>query len=295
MANLLDRFPSDTTVHELDLASGIHTRAYSRGAGERTAIFLHGFPELALSWRAQLAACPEGMRCIAPDMRGYGGTDAPERVSAYAMPKLVADVIALADTFGVKTFDLVGHDWGGAVAWEVARAHPQRLRSLSVLNCPPGDLFIRELRRPSQVAKSWYMFFFQLPWLPEKWMTRDPQQQLLKAFRGIAVNQAPFTPEHVADYASVMRDGRVPGINYYRAAIRFPSFARPPLVHVPTRVIWGLGDGALGPWFANPALYAKVATPFDLVTIAESGHWVQQEAPERVNAALHEHWARYAR
>lgn len=293
MTNLVEYFPQGTVVAERDLQSGIHMRTYERGSGERTAIFLHGFPELALSWRDQLAACPAGMRCVAPDMRGYGGSDAPQRVSAYAMPRLVADIMALADQLGAEKFDLVGHDWGGAVAWEVARAHPTRVRTLSVLNCPPGDLFIRELLRPAQLLKSWYMFFFQLPWVPEKWLTRDPAKQLMAAFRGIAVNRDIFTPEHVALYASIMRDGRVPGINYYRAAIRFPSFAKPPLIRLPTRLIWGLGDGALGEWFANPALYATVAEPFDLVTIAESGHWVQQEAPARVNAALHEHWARH--
>lgn len=303
MSNLLESFPEGTLVHELDLSSGIHMRAYEtkRGAGEgtseRTALFLHGFPELAYSWREQLAACPPGFRCIAPDMRGYGGTDGPEEVSEYAMTKLVADVIALADALGIEKFDLVGHDWGGAIAWEVARAHPERLRTLTVMNCPPADVFLRELRRPKQLLSSWYMFFFQLPFVPEWYLTRDPARQLRNAFLGLAVNEAPFTEEHVAHYEGVMRGKRVCGIQYYRAAMRGLAKAtarrKSGIIRVPTRLVWGLGDRALGPWYADANRYENVATPFDVVTIAESGHWVQQEAPLRANAALHEHWAKH--
>ncbi len=290
----LSSFAPGTECREIDLPSGMHVRAYVRGNGPRTVLFLHGFPELAVSWRGQLAAVPDGFRFVAPDMRGYGGSSAPTEVAAYRMEKLVDDVVELADALGSPTFDLVGHDWGGAVAWQTARTHPQRLTTLSVLNCPPPDVMLRFFVKPAQLRMSWYMFFFQLPWLPEYWLRRDPRRMMMGAFRNIAVNKSVFTPETVAPYIEQLTERGMPGLHYYRAAFRNLAGARkkPPLIPLPTRLIWGLGDGALGPWFADETLYREIATPFDVVTIAESGHWVQQEAVAEVNAALRAHWQR---
>ncbi len=290
MQSQLEYFPPGTTVAELDLKSGIHARAYVRGAGKRTAIFLHGFPELAVSWRGQLAEIPGGFVFVAPDMRGYGGTSVPKKIGDYSMHKLVADVIALADAMDLKTFDLVGHDWGGAVSWEVARAFPDRVRSLAVLNCPPSDVFVRALLRPEQLFKSWYMFFFQLPFLPERFFMRGPESALQRGFRSIAVNRKIFTPEMVRPYAENLRANGPAGINYYRANTTF-SRPAPPLITCPVRLIWGLGDGALGPWFSDAKLYEKVAKNFSVVPIEGAGHWVQQEATAVVNEALKSFWA----
>lgn len=287
-------FPPDTQTLELELESGIHMRAHARGDGPRTVLFLHGFPELAVSWHPQFHHVPAGYRFVAPDMRGYGGTDAPRKIREYRMDRLVADVLALGKAVGAETFDLVGHDWGGAIAWEVARAAPAAVRTLSILNCPPGDVMARTLlRNPRQLAMSWYMFFFQLPKIPEWYFRRDPQAAIESGLFKVATRKEVFTPEILVPYVTQVRERGLPGLNYYRAAASsLLHRTKPPMIHVPTRIVWGLGDGALGPWFADPALYREVASDLDIVPIEGSGHWVQQEAPEEVNRALHEHWAK---
>lgn len=284
--------PEGTETLELDLDNGLHMRAYSRGAGPRTVLLLHGFPELALSWTEQLADVPAGFRLIAPDLRGYGGTDAPKEVREYRIEKLVGDVLALARAVDAPVFDLVGHDWGGAIAWEVARRAPEHLRTLSILNCPPGDLLARQLRKnPKQLKMSWYVFLFQIPGLPQWIFQRDPRKVLKQSFQSIALRPEIFTDERLAPYIEQVRSKGLPGIKYYRAAVSAAfDRKRPPKIELPTRVIWGLGDGALGPWFAEAETYRHTASQLDIVRIPEAGHWVQQEAPEQVNRALHEHW-----
>lgn len=285
-------FPNDTEILELELDSGIHMRAYARGNGPRTVLFLHGFPELAVSWHAQFEAVPDGFRFVAPDMRGYGGTDAPREIRAYHMNRLIEDVLALARALQLPRFDLVGHDWGGAIAWEVARHAEPQLRTLSILNCPPGDVMVRALRRhPKQLAMSWYMFFFQLPRIPEWYFRRDPERAVRNGFLSLATRREVFTDEVLAPYVEQVRARGMPGLNYYRAAAgALLGGTKPAQLEVPTRVIWGMDDGALGPWFAERDAYREVARSLDVVRVEGSGHWVQQEAPAAVNRALRDHW-----
>lgn len=254
-------------------------------------ILLHGFPELAVSWRFQLEALSNDYRVVVPDMRGYGGTDAPPRVSDYAPDLLVGDVLDLADTVGADRFHLVGHDWGGAVAWQVGMRHADRLLSLAVCNCPPAQLLWRDITNVHQLRRSWYMFFFQVPWLPEWLMRRDPRSTIEKAFRGSAVNPEPFTDEALQPYIEQLRDRGLPGMNYYKAALRRPT-TRLSTIDCPVRLIWGLGDHALGPHFANPSAYLDFCPDFTLTAIPVNvaGHWVQQEAHARVSQSLREHF-----
>ncbi len=285
-------FPPDTKTLELELENGLHMRAYVRGDGPRTVLFLHGFPELAVSWHRQFHAVPEGFRFVAPDLRGYGGTDAPKPVRAYRMEHLVADVLALAKAVDADTFDLVGHDWGGAIAWEVARHAPERLRTLSVLNCPPGDVLARAMRsHPKQLAMSWYILFFQVPRAAEWYFARDPEAAVTSSFLKVALQHSVFTPAVLAPYVEQVRERGLPGLKYYRAAVSTLFERRvAPIIEVPTRIVWGMGDSALGPWFAERDTYRGVASDLDVVRVQESGHWVQQEAPVAVNQALHQHW-----
>ncbi len=289
----LDLFAAGTRVEEGRLASGLKMRWYEHGpsAGAPVAVFLHGFPELAVSWRAQLAGLSDSFRVVAPDMRGYGGTDAPSRVRDYAIERLVRDVTELADLIDAPRIHLVGHDWGGAVAWEVARRAPDRLHSLAVLNCPPIEMMARAMMRPRQLRRSWYVLLFQIPGLAERWVRRDPEKMVRASFRGTAANKEPFTPEALAPYAEQIRERGLPGINYYRAAMRRPQVRSEP-VEVPTRLIWGKRDRFLGPWFAEPDRYRAFVPDFELTTIDEAAHWVQQEAAPEVNRALREHWER---
>ncbi|MCC6809446.1 MAG: alpha/beta fold hydrolase [Deltaproteobacteria bacterium] len=286
-------FPEGTEAKRATLASGVTLRYFERGKGD-VILFLHGFPELALSWRAQFRLAEHGFRCVAPDLRGYGESDAPKNVADYAIGPLMADVVGIIDAVGAERVHLVGHDWGGAIAWEVARNYPDRIRTLSVLNCPPGPMMRQELlANPRQALRSWYMVFFQLPWLPERVMLRDPVTFMIRAFRGSAAKETRerFTADDVLPYARAHERTKIAGVNYYRAALRKPpkiAGAKWPL-EMPVQLVWGLQDGALGPWFADEKRYEKVAKDFRVVTLAEAGHWVQQEAPERVNAALLEH------
>jgi pimeloyl-ACP methyl ester carboxylesterase len=293
----LEYFPAGTRMEEARLPSGLTMRWYERGPARAPVVLcLHGWPELAVSWRGQLDGLGDRWRVVAPDMRGYGGTDAPARVEDYRMHHLCRDVIELVEKLGNERVHLVGHDWGGAVAWEVARRHADRLRTLSVLNCPPAEMLAREvLRNPRQLRRSWYMFVFQLPRVPEWLLGRDPERGMTRVFHAGAVRRDLFTPEALAPYVRQVRARGLPGVSYYRAALA-PASRAPVPVDVPTRVIWGLGDAVLGPWFAEPERYRPFVRDFDRdfdrVVIEDAGHWVQQEATERVNAALAEHFQR---
>ena len=291
----LGHFPPQTQTYVGCLASGLRVRWYERGpldategADTPTILCLHGFPELAVSWRDQLEGLADRYRVVAPDMRGYGGTDAPARVRDYAVDVLVRDVVELIDALGVDKVHLVGHDWGAIVAWEVAQRHDDRLHSLCAINCPPLHLFARALLRPEQLRRSWYVFFFQLPALPE-WRMRSDPDMIAEVFMANAHNRAPFTRERLEPYLRQIQTRGVPGINYYRAA-PLHLLRRPSPIFVPTRLIWGTKDPALGPWLAEPALYHGWVERFDRVSIEDAGHFPGQEQPEQVNAALREHF-----
>jgi pimeloyl-ACP methyl ester carboxylesterase len=289
-------FPPGTQTFVGCLVSGLRVRWYERGgavgSSKPTVLCLHGFPELAVSWREQLAGLSERYRVVAPDMRGYGGTDAPPRVRDYAIDILARDVDELITALGVERVHLVGHDWGGAIAWEVAQRYPDRLLTLTVINCPPYQLMMRELIRLEQLRRSWYFFFFQLPFVPEWRMRREPEL-IAKALLANAYNKQPFTRERLEPYIRQARDRTMAGVNYYRAALwHLPTRLRP--ITVPTRLIWGLRDPALGPWFAEASRYESWVTQFDRVLLPDVGHFPAQEAAEAVNAALREHFERRA-
>jgi epoxide hydrolase 4 len=296
-------FPPGTQTFVGCLVSGLRVRWYERGPGGEgepskapseapTVLCLHGFPELAVSWREQLAGLSDRYRVVAPDMRGYGGTDAPPRVRDYSIDILARDVDELITALGVERVHLVGHDWGGAIAWEVAQRYPDRLLTLTVINCPPYQLMMRELTRLDQLRRSWYFFFFQLPFLPEWRMRRDPEI-IAKALLANAHNKDAFTPERLEPYIRQARERKMAGVNYYRAALRHvPTRLQP--ISTPTRLIWGLRDPALGPWFADASRYESWVATFDRVLLEDVGHFPAQEAPEAVNAALREHFERGA-
>jgi pimeloyl-ACP methyl ester carboxylesterase len=302
-------FPPGTQTFVGCLVSGLRVRWYERGPkseGEGgpsegpskgpskvpTVLCLHGFPELAVSWREQLAGLSDRYRVVAPDMRGYGGTDAPPRVRDYTIDILARDVDELITALGVDRVHLVGHDWGGAIAWEVAQRYPDRLLTLTVINCPPYQILMRELKRLEQLRRSWYFFLFQLPLLPEWRMRRDPEI-IAKVLLANAYNKQPFTRERLEPYIRQARERKMAGVNYYRAALRhLPTRLQP--ISIPTRLIWGLRDPALGPWFADPSRYESWVARFDRVLLDDVGHFPAQEAADVVNAALREHFERGA-
>jgi pimeloyl-ACP methyl ester carboxylesterase len=283
-------------LEELTLhANGIRFHALADGPENGPLLLLlHGFPELARSWHWQLPAlAAAGYRAVAPDMRGYGGTD---KTGPFDLWTLAADVAALVRAFGREKAVIVGHDWGGGVAWGAAFLQPQVVEKLVILNCPhPAVLGRALLTNLKQLRRSWYMFFFQLPVLPELMLTRDHSAGVARALRGGSVVRDSWTPEALKPYRDAFSQ---PGaasaaIGYYRAAFRSPLKAsreaqRKP-ISAPTAIIWGAEDQFLGRELIAPEAQAPYFTVGNVPTvkfIEGAGHFVQNEAPERVNEAL---------
>jgi pimeloyl-ACP methyl ester carboxylesterase len=243
-------------------------------------LLLHGFPECWVSWRYQLPAlAAAGFRAVAPDLRGYGGSDKPRGLRHYRLERLAQDVSDLIRALGRERADLVGHDWGGNVAWHAASWHPERVRRLAILNMPHPRRLLQGLRNPAQLRKSWYLFFFQLPFLPERTLRPD---RLRVLFRYTTARRDAYDDEDIAAIAEAVRDPRGP-IDYYRAAARYPSLPLRPIA-AQTLIIWGERDRWLGSELAEPeprwVPHARVER------IPEASHWVQADAPARVSALL---------
>lgn len=243
-------------------------------------LLLHGFPECARTWRRQMPAlAAAGFRAVAPDLRGYGGSDKPRHVRDYKLTILAADVANLISALGREKADVIGHDWGGEVAWCFAMWHPARLRRLALLNIAHPQRFTRALGTAAQLRKSWYIFFFQLPFLPERFMT---DRRLRAMFRYTPARRDAYSDEDIEATLAAVRWRSGP-IHYYRAAARYRS---PPwqVIDAPTLVIWGERDRWLGRELAEPdrrwVPHARVER------IPDASHWVQADAPERVNELL---------
>ncbi len=261
------------------------------GDGDHLALCLHGFPESRYSWRYQLPVLAAmGYRVWAPDLRGYGETEPkPRAVADYCVDRLMEDVAALIDASGAKKVTLIGHDWGAGLAWTFATNKVRPLERLVIMNVPhPGVMRAHLGRSWSQLKKSWYMFFFQIPGLPEWVTTAKDARAVRQAFHGMAVDKTHFGPEVLDRYA---RDAQRPGamtgmINWYRAAMRVPGkMAGPwPVIETPTLIVWGEEDAALGIELLDGTdAYVPDLTIKRLPGVS---HWVQQEAPEKVNAIL---------
>ena len=243
-------------------------------------VLLHGFPECWISWRHQLPAlAAAGFRAVAPDLRGYGGSDKPRAVAAYGVERLARDVTGLISSLGRDRADLVGHDWGGHIAWHVAMSEPDRVRKLAILNVPHPQQMSRGLRTARQLRKSWYMYFFQLPLLPERFMT---PRRLRSLFRYTPARRDAYDAADIETIIAAVGDRTGP-IDYYRAAARYRSPRWRP-VAAETLIIWGDRDRWLGSELAEPD--RRWVPRFRLERIASATHWVQADAPERVNELL---------
>jgi epoxide hydrolase 4 len=259
-------------------------------------VLLHGFPEFWFGWRHQIPALAEaGFRVVAPDMRGYNLSGRPAGVAAYHPGRLALDVRDLIRERGAESARLAGHDWGGAAAWAVANNHPDVVERLAILNCPHARRMIKALRTPRQILRSWYMFAFQPPWLPERLLRARDWFALRAALRDAKRPDA-FPPADVERYVEAWSQ---PGaltamVNYYRAIFRerpgrFLSRVRP--IEAPTLVIWGERDSVLGPELAEPDR-ADVPNLERVERFPEASHWVQHDERERVSALLAEFFAK---
>jgi pimeloyl-ACP methyl ester carboxylesterase len=277
-------------------ANGVRFHALYQGSEGPLVLLLHGFPELAISWSSQLEALAQKrLRVLAPDLRGFGGTERPSKVSTYDLDMLSEDVIGLISAMGEKKAHIVGHDWGGGLAWHLAQRNPEVVDRLVILNCPHPGVIFRVLQGSfRQLYRSWYMFFFQLPWIPEGLLRLNTRLSIRRIFRYGSANPAAFSDERLRPYIEAMASGGWKGgINWYRAGFRgllAGGRARrelwKQLISAPTLIIWGTEDPVLGEELIAPCTELLADSRVEL--IPEAGHWVQQEAPERVNMLLGE-------
>lgn len=254
-------------------------------------ILLHGFPEFWWGWRHQIPVLAEaGFRVIAPDQRGYNLSDKPKDIAAYNLDELAADVIGLIDHFGQDHVYLVGHDWGGAVAWWAATKFPDRFKRMTILNVPHHRVLGRFLRTSrEQKRKSWYMYFFQTRWLPELALRAINHRSAVSVLQRSSLPNT-FSQEDLTYYRQAWgQPGSWTGmINWYRAAFRGLTQRLPRgKIKVPTLLVWGKLDTALGHEMAQPSI--DQCEEGRLVTIEDATHWVQHEKPERVNELIIDH------
>src|SRR5918998_3820373 len=221
---------ADESLHRVELAHhyanlGDVRLHYVEAGGGALRLLLHGFPQFWYEWRHQIPALVEaGFRVIAPDMRGYNLSDKPPGVRAYRVELLARDVERLILACGERTASVVGHDWGAIVAWIAAMCHPERVRRLAILHVPHPARFLEGLLSPGQLLRSSYMFFFQIPRLPEAVLRAGDFALLRSVFRRDPVRPGAFTAEGIERYVEAMAQ---PGaltatLNYYRALLRSP-------------------------------------------------------------------------
>ncbi len=266
--------------------NGIVLNVWEAGPPEgETIIFLHGFPEAGFAWEAQMAHfAAAGYRVLAPDQRGYNQSSKPNSVRAYHINNLVQDIVALIAAAGAQPVYLVGHDWGGGVAWHLAMQHPQLLRKLIILNMPHPQVMRQTLKHNGkQRLKSSYAGFFQVPLLPE-WAASAFDFRLVE--RSLVRSSLPntFSCQHIARYKDAWRQhGALTGmINWYRA-YRFAG-EKPVRVTVPTLVVWGCKDAFLLSEMAAQSV--GWCDQGKLVLLPDATHWLHHEFPALVAAHI---------
>jgi pimeloyl-ACP methyl ester carboxylesterase len=254
-------------------------------------VLLHGFPEYWAGWRQQIPALAgRGFRVVAPDMRGYNLSSKPKGVAAYDIEVLAGDVAGLIrERGGGERALLAGHDWGAAVAYATAMFHPEAVERLAILNVPHPRRMLEGLRTPRQLAKSWYMFAFQLNGVAERLARRENWRYFRRAFEEDARPGA-FTPQDVAGYVETWeKPGAMTAMmSYYRAALRASprkSLARLRPISAPTLVIWGERDRYLGSELAEPHR-SDVPALEGVIRVPSASHWVQHDEPELVTGLL---------
>ena len=273
-------------------ANQLSFRVATAGSGDRLILCLHGFPESAVSWRYQLVPLAQaGFLVWAPDLRGYAGTTRPAGIDAYRIESLMDDVTGLLDAAQMQRAILVGHDWGGIIAWYYAMRHTDRVEALVIVNAPHPACFEREVRHWRQWHRSWYMGIFQIPWLPEAALSAGHGYVIGKIFGRMAIHREQMADDLVRLYR---RQACEPGaltamVNYYRAALRGGGAMRQrrlgyPTVPVPTLVIWGLQDHALVRH--NLDRLNDFVTDLTVVQVADAGHFVHQDQPELVTREM---------
>lgn len=275
--------------HEMIVTNGVQLHYVTQGEGPLM-LMLHGFPEFWYSWRHQISEFATDYKVVALDLRGYNESEKPKEVEAYRMQELMRDVEGVILGLGYQSCVLVGHDWGGAIAWNFAYKYSQRVAQLIVMNLPHPALFSEALRsNPQQVFRSWYIFLFQLPGIPEWILQWNDYDAIATAFKTMAIDKSTFTTADLNAFKNAAaKSGAITAmLNYYRNI--FQGFAQPQswgILEVPTLMIWGEEDAALG----KELTYGTEAyvQDFRIRYIPHCSHWVQQEQPQLVNQYIRE-------
>ena len=279
----------DVWTHREAVVNGVRLHYVEAGEGPLV-VLLHGFPEFWYSWRYQIPAlAAAGFHVIAPDMRGYNESEKPSGIRNYQIELLTDDVADLIHHAGAQRATIVGHDWGGVIAWYMPMRHQHAVEKLIVLNGPHPGAFLRKLWAPAQLRKSWYIFFFQLPWLPETTFRARGYAWLDHMLRHDPTRPGAFDEEDIRRYKrAIAQPGALnAAINYYRTIFR-----RSPLkvIHemrrivVPTLLIWGERDRYLDIRLTEDL--DEWVPKIRIERLSQASHWVQNDAPERVNQLI---------
>lgn len=251
-------------------------------------VLLHGFPEFWYGWRKQIEfLASKGFRVLAPDQRGYNLSDKPAYLGAYTLDELAKDIVGLIESTGREKAIVVGHDWGGAVAWWIANKHADKVDKLCILNVPHHAVMNKTLQtNPRQLLRSWYIFFFQLPWLPER-AIRAGRFKIATRALVQSSRRGTFSETELEKYREAWSQPAAMRsmINWYRAVVqKKPRPAKSPRIKPPTLLIWGKRDQFLGSSMAQPSV--DLCENGRLEFIESATHWVQHEEPQRVNELM---------
>lgn len=273
--------------HRFVAVNGIRLHYVTAGKGPLV-IMLHGFPEFWYGWKNQIPVLSEKFKVVAVDMRGYNDSDKPKGVQSYAAKTVADDIRQVISSLNEKKAHIIGHDWGGAIGWTLGQQFPECVDRLIVLNCPLPQLlwkhFITNLR---QLRRSWYMFYFQIPGLPERGIRRNLKLFFLRGLRGWARNKQAFSDADIEEYVRAFQKpyALTAAINYYRAAFRNithrDTFKVKPIA-ADTLVIWGEDDLALGKELTY-GMEKYFTGKFKINYISNCSHWVQHECCQVVN------------
>lgn len=274
--------------HEYIVTNGIKLHYVTQGEGALM-LMLHGFPEFWYSWRYQIPEFAKDYKVVALDLRGYNDSDKPKEQSAYVMAEFIKDIQGVITGLGYDKCVLVGHDWGGAIAWSFAYTYPEMVHRLIVMNFPHPVKFAEGLRTPQQLLRSAYIFFFQLPWLPELLIQSSDYRAIETAFKGMAVDKAAFTQADLDAYkdAAAKRGALTASLSYYRNVWQQGLLNYNwGVLEVPTLMIWGESDTALGKELTYGT--ENYVRNLQIKYIPNCSHWVQQEQPQLVNQYMRE-------
>jgi epoxide hydrolase 4 len=274
--------------HSYVSTNGLRLHYVTQGEGPLM-LMLHGFPEFWYSWRYQIPVFAERYKVVAVDLRGYNDSDKPPAQTAYRLSTLVEDIKGVIHGLGYERCILVGHDWGGAIAWAFGAAYPAWVERLIVLNVPHPAKFTQGLRTLPQLLKSWYILFFQIPLLPEWILSQRHCVVLAKMLTQTSISSDTFPPEAIAAYReAAAKPGAIAAmLSYYRNLFQSSSFKKDwGIIQSPTLLIWGENDVALGKELTlGTQAYVR---DLQIRYIPNCSHWVQQERPQLVNQYMRE-------